>query len=250
MAVPARVLAAALAACAVAAVLACCSSGSSTGISRPAAEPGLADLVRSMQSAVRGASSVRVGGQLTQNGTVLSVDLGLRRNGDMTGVIVQDGAPAQIVAVAGRIYVQATPGFLHQVRAPGGSCAAICGRWIQLTLAEAERVTGDLSMTNFMDPLTSGQISTLTENGSTTVQGQPAWVLRAADGSTLDVSAGSRPYPLEATAGGSSPQVVRYSQWNRVPPAATPRASQVLMSGGMSMMAGLTAPTLAALSGT
>jgi hypothetical protein len=250
MAVPSRVLAAGLAACAVAAVLAYCSSGTSALIRRPDAEPGLADLVRSMQSAVRGASSVRVGGQLTQNDTVLSVDLGLRRNGDMTGVIIQDGAPAQIVAVAGRIYVQATLGFLQQVQAPGGSCAAVCGRWIQLTLAEAERVTGDLSMTNFVDPLTSGQISMLTENGSTTVQGQPAWVLRAADGSTLDVSAGSQHYPLEATGGGSSPQVVRYSQWNRVPPPATPPASQLLMSGGTSMMAGLDVPTLAAGSGT
>lgn len=250
MAVPARVLAAGLAACAVAAVLAYCSSGTSAVISRPAAEPGLADLVRSMQSAVRGASSVRIGGQLTQNGTVLSVDLGLRRNGDMTGVIIQDGAPAQIVAVAGRIYVQATPGFLQQVQAPGGSCAVVCGRWIQLTLAEAERVTGDLSMTNFVRPLTSGHISMLTENGSTTVQGQPAWVLRAADGSTLDVSAGTQHYPLEATGGGSSPQVVRYSQWNGVPPPATPPVSQVLMSGGTSMMAGLAEPGLAAASGT
>lgn len=249
MAVPARVLAAGLAGCAVAAALAYCSSSTSPVISRPAAEPGLADLVRSMQSAVRGAISVRVGGHLTQNGTVLRVDLGLRRNGDMTGVISQNSAPAQIVAVDGRIYVQATPGFLQQV-APAGSCAAVCGKWIQLTLAEAERVTGDLSMTNIMGPLTSGQISMLTESGSTTVQGQPAWVLRAADGSTLDVSVGSQHYPLQATSAGSSPQVVRYSQWNKVPPPATPPASQVLMLGGASTVVGLAVPTLAAESGT
>jgi hypothetical protein len=250
MAVPARVLAAGLAGCAVVVVLAYYGSGSSAVISRPSAEPGLAGLVRSMQSAVRGASSVRVGGQLTRNGTVLSVDLGLHRNGDMTGVIIQDGAPARIAAVAGRIYVQATPGFLRQVQAPGGSCAAACGRWIQLTLAEADRVTGDLSMMNFIGPLTSGQISMLTEGGSTTVQGQRAWVLRAADGSTLDVSAGSQHYPLEAAGGGTSPEVVRYSQWNRVPPPATPPASQILMSGGASTLVGLAVPTLTAASGT
>jgi hypothetical protein len=250
MAVPARVLVAGLAGCAAAAVLAYCSSGSSAVISRPAAEPGLADLVRSMQSTVRGANSVRVGGHLTQNGTVLRVDLGLRRNGDITGVITQNGAQAQIVAVEGRIYVQATPGFLQQVQASAGSCAAVCGKWIQLTLSEAERVTGELSMTSIIGPLTSGQMSMLTESGSTTVQGQPAWVLRAADGSTLDVSVGSQHYPLEATGGGSSPQVVRYSQWNRVPPPATPAASQVLMPGGASTLAGLAEPTLGAASGT
>jgi hypothetical protein len=231
MAVPARVLAVGLTGC-VAAVLAYCGSGSSAVISGPAPEPGLADLVRSMQSSVHGASSVRVTGHLTQNGTVLAVDMGLRRNGDMTGVIIQNRARARVVAVTGRFYVRATPAFLQQVDAPAGSCAAVCGKWIQLALAEAGPVTGDLSMASITSPLTSGQLATLTESGSTTVQGQSAWVLRAADGSTLDVSAGSRHYPLEAASGGSPRQVVMYSQWNRVPPPVAPAASQVVMADG------------------
>jgi len=238
MGMRARVLAAGITGCA-AAVLAGCSSGasgsdgsSSTVISRPVREPSPADLVRSMQSAVRGASSVRVTGQLTQNGTPLGVDLGLSRNGDMTGTIIQNGAPAQVVAVAGKIYVRATPDLLQQMKASGGSCATVCGKWIQLALPEAGQVTDYLSMATIVSPLTSGLVATLTEVGSTTVQGQPAWVLRAANGSTLDVSSVGQHYPLEASGGGNPRQVVMYSQWNKVPRPTPPPASQVLKVGG------------------
>jgi hypothetical protein len=238
MAVPARVLAAGIAGC-VAAVLAYCGSGSIAVVGYPPAEPGLADLVRSMQSSVREAGSVRVIGHLTQNGTVLDVDLGLRRNGDMAGTIIQNGAAARVVAVAGTIYVRATPAFLQQVDVPAGSCATVCGKWIQLTLPEAQQMTGDLSMTNITRPLTMGQVPALTEAGGTMVQGQRAWVLSAADGSTLDVSAGSRPYPLEAASSGSSRQVVMYSQWDRVPAPALPPGSEVVMSGAAPGTGGL-----------
>jgi hypothetical protein len=146
--------------------------------------------------------------------------------------------------------VQATGAFLQQIEAPAGSCAAVCGKWIQLPLAEAERMTGDLSMTNITGALTSGELSMLTESGSTTVQGQQAWVLRAAGGSAIDISAGSQHYPLEATGGSSSPQVVRYSQWNKVPSPATPPASRVLMSGGAQGLTDLAVPTLEAATGT
>jgi len=224
--------------CAVAVLATCGSSGTGTGtgtgtvIIRPVREPSSAVLVRSMQSAVRGASSVRVTGHLTQNGTLLGVDLGLSRNGDLTGTIIQNGAPAQVVAVAGKIYVRATPAFLQQMKAPGGSCTPVCGKWIQLALPDAGLVTDDLSMASITSPLTSDQAPTLTEGGSTTVQGQPAWVLRAANGSVIDVSAGSQHYPLEAAGGGSLRQVVMYSQWNKVPRPTLPPASQVLEPGG------------------
>lgn len=237
MGVRARVLVAGITGCA-AAVLAGCSSsnsgggGSSTVISRPVREPSPADLVRSMQNAVRGASSVRVTGHLTQNGSPLGVDLGFSRNGDMAGTIIQNGVPAQVVAVAGKIYVRATPGLLQQMRASGGSCAAVCGKWIQLALPEAGQVTDDLSMATIVSPLTSREVATLTEDGSTTVQGQLAWVLRAADGSTLDVSSGSQHYPLEAAGGGKPRQVVMYSRWNKVPRPTPPPAGQVLKVGG------------------
>jgi hypothetical protein len=93
-----------------------------------------------------------------------------------------------------------------------------------------------LSMTNIVSPLTSDQVSALAESGSTTVQGQPAWVLRAANGSVIDVSAGNQHYPLEAAGGESLRQVVVFSQWNKVPRPTLPPASQVLRPGGTGLL--------------
>ena len=152
-----------------------------------------------MQASVRQASSVHVAGQLTNNGTPISVDLDMHRNGDVSGTVSQNGAPFQVIGVGKVIYIKATRAFLQAVKAPTSACAVVCGKWLQLTSAEARQLTGDLSMSSLTAPLTSGQVPTLTEAGSATVNGQSAWVLRASDGSTLDVSSASQHYPLAAS---------------------------------------------------
>ena len=171
MGVPARVLGAGLAGCAVLAVAACGSStaGSASGAASPAAspagEPSARSLVSSMQTSVRSASSVHVAGKLSQSGTPLSIDLNLSRNGDMAGTITQDGASAQVVAVDSKIYVKATEAFLKEMKAPAGACGLVCGKWIRLSAQQAGQLTGDLSMTSLMAPLTSGQVPKLTAAG-------------------------------------------------------------------------------------
>ena len=239
-------LGAGLAGCAALVVAGCGSSGSSAGpatagasvsVSRAASggskEPGSAALVNSMQTSVRKASSVHVTGRLSRGGIPLTVDLKVNRNGDMAGTISQNGAPAQILAVKDTIYVKATGAFLKEMKAPADACAAVCGKWIKLTAQQAGQLTGDLSMKNLMTPLTTGQVPKLTETGSTTVNGEQAFVLRAADGSTLDVSAASQHYPLQAATGGNPRQTVTYTQWNAVPAPVPPPASQVLNASGV-----------------
>jgi len=181
-----------------------------------------------MQASVRQATSVHIAGNLTTSGSPISVNLGIHRNGDVSGTVSQNGAPFQVIGINGTIYIKATPAFLKQVNAPASACAVVCGKWLQLTSAEARQLTGDLSMSSLVAPLSSGQVPKLTEAGSKTVNGQSAWTLRAADGSTLDVSSASKHYPLAAATGGSPHEVVIYSHWNAVPQPVAPPASQVL----------------------
>lgn len=236
MGVPARVLGVSVAGCAALVLGGCGSSGASGSASGAASaaagEPGAAQLVRAMQNSVRSASSVHVSGRLSQDGAPVTVDLGLRRDGDLVGTISENGAAAQIVAVNSKSYVKATGAFLKQVKAPASACTLVCGKWIQLTAQQAGQLTGDLSMKTMMSPMTGSSVPKLTEAGRTTVDGQPAWVLRAADGSTLDVSSASQHYPLAAANGGSPRQVVTYSQWNAVRPPAAPPASQIINLNG------------------
>lgn len=205
------------------------STSSPAGSSAAApAEPAPAALVTSMQTSVRQASSVHIAGHLTTNGIPISVNLDMHRNGDVSGTVSQNGAPFQVVGVSSIIYIKATRSFLQAVKAPTSACAVVCGKWLELTPAEARQLTGDLSMSSLTGPLTSGQVPKLSEAGRTTINGQSAWVLRASDGSTLDLSAASRHYPLAAATGGSPSEVVTYSQWNSAPHPVAPPAGEVL----------------------
>jgi hypothetical protein len=228
----AKILTAGVAGCAAIVIAGCGGSGGSGSISgstsAPATEPSSTALLTAMQSSVRQASSVHVAGNLSNNGTPISVDLDLHRNGDVSGTVSQNAAPFQIVGLGNLTYIKATRAFLQQVKAPTSACAVVCGKWLQLTTAEAGQLTGDLSMNSLTAPLTSGQVPALTEAGKVTVNGQSAWVLRASDGSKLDVSTTNQHYPLAASTGGSTHEVVTYSRWNAAPKPVAPPANEVL----------------------
>jgi len=243
MRVPARVLIASVAGSAAVVIAGCGSStgtngsasntppmGSAPASSAPSAQgaPTSTALVTAMQSAVRQASSVHISGNLASGRAPISVNLGVHRNGDVSGTVSENGAPFHVIGIAGTIYIKATQQFLNQINAPASACSVVCGKWLKLTSAEASQLTGDLNMTSLVAPLSSGKVPKLTEAGRQTVGGQAAWILRAADGSTLAVSSASRHYPLAASTGGSPHEVVMYSQWNAVPPPVSPPASQVL----------------------
>jgi len=181
-----------------------------------------------MQASVRQASSMHVVGRLTNNGVPISVNLDLQKNGDVAGTESLKGASFQVIAVHSKVYVKATRSFLRVVKAPAGACAVACGKWLQLTPGLASQLMGDLSMTNFTGPLTSPRLPTFTAAGSKTVDGQLAWVLSAGGGVTLAISSASPHYPLAATTGGSTMEVITYSRWNETPLPVPPSPAEVL----------------------
>lgn len=229
MSVRARAVAAGLAGCAAIVAAGCGSSPSTvSSSSSPAKEPASAALVSSMQDSVRHASSVHVDGRLISNGTPGGVSLDLTRSGDMAGSITQSGASVQVVGVGGKVYLKPTPAYLKAVRAPASACASVCGKWTPLPSQQASQLLGDFSMNSMTGPLTSSQVPAMTEAGTATISGQAAYVLRAAGGIEIDISSAGQHFPLLASTGGSTPEVVRYSKWDSVPQPAPPPVGQVL----------------------
>jgi hypothetical protein len=241
MGVPARVFSISLAGCAALALAGCDASGSggtSGSVAGAASEPSAASLVSAAQSSVRNASSVHVSGQLSREGVPVSVNLNVTRNGDLAGTVRERGTPLQVIAADGKIYIQASAAFLREMNVPAAACATSCGKWLEFTEAEAGQLTGDLSLQNLLTPLKFGQAGTsgpagkLTPAGSTTVQGERAWLVRASDGATVAVSSSGHHYPLRSVSGGSAHQVVTYSRWNSAPVPKPPAASQLLTLDG------------------
>ena len=231
MAVPARVFTVGLVGCAALALLGCDVSGSggtraASSMSRPASEPSAGSLASSMQSSVRNARSVHVSGQLLRNRVPFGVDLDVTRNGDAAGTISQRGTTLHVVAADRKIYLKVTPAFLREASMPASACATACGKWVEVSSAEASELTGDFSIQQLVTPLVS--MAKPAAAGKVTVRGQPAWVLRAGDGSTVAVSAGAQHYPLLARRGGNLHEVVEFSQWNSVATPKPPPPSQLL----------------------
>jgi hypothetical protein len=155
------------------------------------------------------------------------------RTGDVTGAVTENGGKLQVLGVGGKVYVQATPAFLRQVKAPASSCSIVCGRWIQLPPNEAGQLTGQLNMNHLLGNVPSASTAKFTEAGSTTVNGQSAWVLRAPDGTQVDVASSGTPYPLEAKTGNGKQGTIDFTQWNSVPSPSAPPANKVINLNGL-----------------
>jgi hypothetical protein len=212
---------------AVAIALAACGPSTSTGAA-PVQHRSTSQLVTQMKAAVRDAASMHMSGQVTAPGHPTGLDLDLLRGGDLAGTITQNGVPLHLIGADGKVYVKATPAFLRQVHAASAACSLICGKYVQLTSAEGSSLSGSLSMANLTSSLTNGLPRHLTQVGTTTVNGQQAVVLHGSDGSTLDVAAHGRPYPLRVIAPPGHHETVQFTRWNAIATPSAPPASQVI----------------------
>lgn len=206
--------------------VAICSCGSSAPT-----EPGAAALATSVQNSVHDASSVHVNGAVSDRGVPVGLNLGINRAGDISGTIHENGANLNVLSANGKVFIKATPEFLKQAHAPAGACSVVCGRWVELPPKQASQLTRQLTMSSLTGEASSGSAANqqkVTEAGTTTVNGQPAWVLKSPDGSTVDVSQQSTPYPLQVKSGNAKQGALQYSQWNSVPQPKAPPANQVI----------------------
>jgi hypothetical protein len=197
-------------------------SGASGSSGRSASQ-----LVTQMKSAVQKADSAHLDGRVTSNGQATALDLSVLRAGSLDGSITEHGVPLSLIGTSGKVYIKATPAFLHQLRAPAGVCSIMCGKYVQMSGAAGSQLDGSLSMTTLTRAFITG-LPKMTKAGTTTVAGQQAVVLHGADGSTLDVAAHGTPYPLRVISPPGHHETLTFSQWNRVSVPAAPPASKVI----------------------
>jgi hypothetical protein len=201
-----------------------CSCGSSS----PPKEPSAAQLQSSMQAAIQQANSVHVNGTATGSKAPVGINIGLNRAGDLAGTVTESGATLQLTSVDRKVYVKANQAFLHQYNVPASACSTFCGHWIELPASSASQFN-QVSMKNLTGVPSNVK---LTKAGSTTVNGQSAWVLKAPDGTVIDVASTGKPYPIRV----KSPTqrgMLNYSQWNSVPKPTAPPANQVINLSGL-----------------
>lgn len=211
------------------AAVAICSCGSSAP-----SEPNASALASSVQKSVHNATSVHVNGNVMNNGAPVGLNLGINRAGDMSGTVSEHGAKLNVITLDKKVYIKATEQFLKQAGAPSSTCSLVCGKWVQLPPQQASQLTSQLTMANLTGETAAaaGVKAQLKETGTGTINGQSTWVLKAANGSKLDVTQESTPYPVQVKSP-TGQGVITYSKWNAVPTPKAPPANEVINLSGI-----------------
>jgi hypothetical protein len=191
-------------------------------------------LIAALKTALAGARSVHVAGEVAEGGSTDHLNLALTRSG-LSGSIQSAGTTLDIIDPGQLAYIKVTSAFLALTHAPASVCHRVCGKYVATPASQGKKIIGNLSMSGLLSEL-SDSLPRYVRAGATTVGGQQALILHGTDGSTLDVAAAGPPYPLRAVAPSSSAAgELEFSQWNAVPPIVAPAASQVI---SLSQLAG------------
>ena len=210
-----------------------CSGGSSgtatTGGSSPAGAaasagppPDPAALGKQVRSATAKATSFHVLAVVTDGGSKISMNMSMTRSGEMSGTMSANKVAVTMLVTRGHSYIKISSGLLKSQHLPSAACALVCGKYLEVPAGQAKGMLNGLDMPSLLRQMSA---TSLTYVRTVTVNGQPAWQMRASDGSTVYVAAQGPPYPLRVTKGVSRAD---FTQWNAVTIPAPPPASQVV----------------------
>jgi hypothetical protein len=210
-----------------------CSGGGSpaatTGGSSPASvsasagpPPDAAALPKQVKTAMKNATSFHIAAVVTRGGSKVSVNMSMTRSGDMSGTMSVNKRPVNVLVTQGHAYLKVTSGLLKSQNLPTAACTLICGKYLKVPASQAKSMLNGMDMSSFLGQVSVPQLSYVR---TVTVDGQPAWQMRASDGSTVYVAAQGPPYPLRLTKG---PSRADFTQWNSVTIPPPPPASQVV----------------------
>jgi hypothetical protein len=210
------------------AAAAICVAAAGCGSGGSSSEPSPAQLTKEVQSAVNNAKSVHISGTATQQGKALGLNLSFTRANEVSGTVSLGGAGFAVLSTQGSTYIRVTAAFLQAENLPASACSEICGKWLKTSAAQSQSLTGDLSMKSLLGGINNGSPK-FKEAGSTTINGQPAWILKATDGSgsTAYVASSGTHYLLRITEPSQHGRL-DFTQWNSATIPGPPPASQVV----------------------
>lgn len=185
------------------------------------------------KAAAQSAKSVRVMGEISQQGQSIVIDLKLTGVARGSGTLTLDGGRIDLVRLGNDIYFKADAKTLANTVAQGNAqlVKLIAGRYIKasITTPGFDNFVGLLDLVEFEKGVLSpdGKISRV---DGKPVDGVPTVGLKdndAKDGGVLYVADRGEPYPLRIEPA-SGPGVVTMSDWNADVTVTAPPADQVI----------------------
>ena len=197
------------------------STGTTAAADNGVASLGAQEILAKASNAANSASSVRIAGNIDQNGQQVSLDLTLGKNA-ADGTLGIKGQQVDVRLVGGKFYMRAPAAFYESLAKTGGAAIGqlVGGKWFSVPLdnsATAQQFAAFQSFTDksklFDSLLKDAQNATVKGPGD--VSGQPAVLLDDAKGGTLAVATTGEPYPLQVTGSGDGNSgTINFTNWN------------------------------------
>jgi hypothetical protein len=134
-----------------------------------------------------------------------------------------------VLATHGRSYLKLSAAFLRIAHLPATACSTFCGKYLEYSKAQSQRLVSGLSMASITRSVSSTPAGKVKYLGMVTAGGgQRAWLLQDPRGNSLYVAAHGKPYPVRVVAAPPGEGNVNLTQWNAVRIPGPPPASQVV----------------------
>ena len=166
-------------------------------------------------SATRNATGYEVIGTGDFTDNVTSLDIRVVGSA-WSGTFVVGGVTIDIMQVAGNVFVRAPAAYYTAAGDTSAEAADLNGAWVE-GLA-GSKVANDFAALSARLDIASDLSSTgtVTSAGAGNVNGQPVVILRATDGSTVDIASSGPAYPVRVTTTGPDAAVYNLSDWDAV----------------------------------
>jgi hypothetical protein len=167
-------------------------------------------------------------GDFTDNVTSLDIRV---IGADWSGTFVVGGVTIDIMQVDGNVYVRAPAAYYSAAGDSSAEAADLNDVWVEG--AAGSKVANDFAALSARLDISSdlAATGTVTSDGTASIDGEPVVILKAADGSTVDIASSGPAYPLRVTTTGSGAAVFDLSQWNAVA-SFTPPPNPILIPSG------------------
>jgi hypothetical protein len=169
------------------------------------------------QAAATSASSAHVSGNLTSNGTPITLDLTTARGKGAKGSMSTNGLTFDIVRIGDTVYIRGSDAFYKHFA--GAAVAQLLhGKWLKAP-ATSGRLKSLAPLTSLGALFTgiSAQHGKLANDGKTTYKGTNVVAIRdTSDGSKLYVAATGKPYPVAIVSGKKGETgAIMFGDWNQ-----------------------------------
>jgi hypothetical protein len=154
------------------------------------------DVANDAATALQQSGAVHIKGTENEDGKPGAADLQFEDK-NVSGTLTVDGQSISLVGLDATSYIKAPAAFWSSQKVPAQAAAKLNNQWVKVPSSGSDSLTSEISLSVIVDEVRKPENATINppvKKGK--YNGQKVVTLTESDGSTLDVAATGKPYPL------------------------------------------------------